>query len=461
MKTLINKAALATTTAIMLLVGVSFNAQAGIAGISGDTVGGTQTFNLEVSAGSITTPDGDSFTIWGYGEVGAGGAMQYPGPTLLINQGNTVVINLTNQLPNLPGTAEPMPVSMIFPGQANVSTASSGVNTIAGLLTQESKGIAAADTVTYTFDATNAGTYAYQSGTRPGLQVEMGLMGAMIVRPTGFDPANPRAYEHADSAYDREYLFILSEMDPSIHYLAELGDINSINNASTKAVLWFINGRNGPDTLFPDGPGALPGAFQHQPYGALAQMHPGEKLLLRVISAGREVHPFHTHGNNYTLIAQDGRMRSSGDATLIGADLALSDYTLAAYPGSTSDAIFEWTGKGMDWDIYGHTAADGITCTPDGTGYDAALSEWCADHEKPLPVVMPENQSLTFGGFWRGSPFLGAMGGLPPGEGGLNVNAGMVYMWHSHTEKELANNDIFPGGMLTMLIIQPPGVTIP
>jgi hypothetical protein len=33
-------------------------------------------------------------------------------------------------------------------------------------------------------------------------------------------------------------------------------------------------------------------------------------------------------------------------------------------------------------------------------------------------------------------------------------------MWHSHTEKELTNFDVFPGGMMTMLIIEPPGVPI-
>jgi hypothetical protein len=53
------------------------------------------------------------------------------------------------------------------------------------------------------------------------------------------------------------------------------------------------------------------------------------------------------------------------------------------------------------------------------------------------------------------------MGSLPPGEGGLNPEAGFAYMWHSHTEKELVNNDIFPGGMMTMLIIEAPWVTIP
>ena len=52
------------------------------------------------------------------------------------------------------------------------------------------------------------------------------------------------------------------------------------------------------------------------------------------------------------------------------------------------------------------------------------------------------------------------MGALPPGEGGLNPAAGFTYMWHSHAERELVNNDVFPGGMLTMLVIQPFSHTI-
>jgi len=75
-------------------------------------------------------------------------------------------------------------------------------------------------------------------------------------------------------------------------------------------------------------------------------------------------------------------------------------------------------------------------------------------------VNLPQNQNLTFGGFWSGSPYLGSAGALPPGEGGLNPNSGYTFMWHSHTEKELTNNDIFPGGMMTMLIVEPPGVPI-
>jgi len=31
-----------------------------------------------------------------------------------------------------------------------------------------------------------------------------------------------------------------------------------------------------------------------QPYNALARMHPGERVLMRVAAAGRDLHPFTT-----------------------------------------------------------------------------------------------------------------------------------------------------------------------
>ena len=67
---------------------------------------------------------------------------------------------------------------------------------------------------------------------------------------------------------------------------------------------------------------------------------------------------------------------------------------------------------------------------------------------------------LTLGGFYSGSPFMGTLSSLPPGQGGLNPNGGFTFMWHSHTEKEMTNYDIFPGGMMTMLIIEPPGAPV-
>jgi hypothetical protein len=185
-------------------------------------------------------------------------------------------------------------------------------------------------------------------------------------------------------------------------------------------------------------------------------------MLLRVVGGSRDMHPFHTHGNNFTMIGRDGRLLESG--LNAGPDLAVSDFTLKTVPGQTYDALWTWTGEKLGWDIYG-TVADGAPAhdcvSTDGDDFDDSTHEYCPDHGKRFPVILPELQDLTFGGFYSGSPFFGEFGDLPPGEGGLNLNGGLFFMWHSHTEKELVNNDIFPGGMMTMCIIEPPGVDIP
>jgi FtsP/CotA-like multicopper oxidase with cupredoxin domain len=411
------------------LVWVPLNSQATISGITGPN------FNFTAKPAHISTPDGNSILMWGY--ANGNGSMQYPGPTLIVNQGDTITITLTNTLSQ--------PVSIIFPGQIGV-TATGGIT---GLLTNEAAvdepGVPAADkTVTYTFTASHAGTYLYHSGTRPELQIEMGLLGALIVRPTGFNASNPTAYNHTKTAYDREYLFLLTEIDPHIHELVEFNQLDNIDNTAYSPMYWMINGRAAPDILFAENYPLLP----HQPYNCLPRMHPGDKLLMRVIGGGRDLHPFHHHGNHALIIAKDGRLLESTAGA--GPDLATSVFTIPSVPGETVDAIFEWTGAGLGWDIYGHHEDD-----PLEPGEDPD------DHGKPFPVLLPEGQNLAFGGFWSGSPFLGSTGSLPPGEGGLNENGGYFFMWHSHTEKELINFDIFPGGLLTMLIVEPHGVVIP
>jgi FtsP/CotA-like multicopper oxidase with cupredoxin domain len=412
--------------AALSLCSIAGTAWAVIDGVIGPT------FNLTAKADYISTADGNSVYAWGY--ANGAGMMQYPGVTMIVTQGETVTVNLSNELP--------VPVSIVFPGQQGVAS----LGGAAGLIAQEAPAMSGGvpGTVSYTFIATHAGTYLYHSGTQPALQVEMGLLGALIVRPA---VAN-QAYAHADTGFDHEYLFLLTEMDERIHDEVELlvayeQPVN-VDTSVYKPEYWFINGRNAPDTMLePDTPW-LP----TQPYNSMPRMHPGEKLLMRVINAGRDLHPLHTHGNNIWVLARDGRMLES--ALGAGPDLAFSDFTLRTVPGETYDAIFEWTGKGLGWDIYGHAPADSLQ-----------PNEYAADHGKPFPVVLPTLQSTTPGPHYSGSPFLAQFGTLPPGFTLINANAGYFHMWHSHNEREIVNNDIFPGGMMTMLIIEPPGVAIP
>ncbi len=414
------------------------------AAILGET--GT-TFNLTARDGQISVGDGASIYAWGYS---TGSLMQLPGPTLIVNQGDDITITLTNSLPAAAGN-----VSIVFPG--HVAEAAGGVN---GSLTREAP---VGGMVTYTFKATTPGTYQYHSGTQSDIQVEMGLYGALIVRPTSGVAC---AYNHADTCFDREHLFLLSEMDLDIHQAVEAqisgtGPIQ-VPPGEYVAEYWFINGRAAPDTLAPAGTDLLP----TQPYDSLALMEPGEKLLLRLVGAGSETHPFHTHGNHVKVLANDGRLITSDlDPTKLAGPTI---YTPLTVPGGTIDAMFEWTGKKLGWDMYGHNHdpdsldPDPVACNGLDNGHhsvstDPNYREWCEDHNRPIPVELPSLGSLAFGGFYSGSPYLGFLGSLPPGEGGLNPWGGFTYMWHSHTERELVNNDVFPGGMLTILAIVPPG----
>jgi hypothetical protein len=145
-----------------------------------------------------------------------------------------------------------------------------------------------------------------------------------------------------------------------------------------------------------------------------------------------------------------------------GPDLSYEVFTVKTIPGQTKDALFQWTGEGLGWDIYGDPADHPHDCVDgDGDSFDDETREYCPDHGEPFPVQLPQDQNLGFGGLWSGSPYLGVSGSLPPGEGGLNPGGAYTFMWHSHNEKEMVNNNIFPGGMMTMLFVEPPGVPIP
>lgn len=415
---------------------IAGTAEAVIHGVSGPV------FNLTAKEGRVITGDGNSIYSWGY--ANGDGPMQYPGVTMIVEQGAFVTVNLTNQLP--------VPVSIVLPGQHDVSA----VGGLPGLLANEA---GPGETVSYRFVASNPGTYLYHSGTRPELQVEMGLVGALIVRPAGFNGASPAAYGHPDTAYDKEVLFLLTEMDSRIHDTVELQGVAALDNTDFLSRYfpnyWFINGRNAPDTMAPAFVGWLP----NQPYNSMPVMKPGERLLMRVISGGRDLHPFHHHGNHARVIAKDGRLLESAPGA--GPDIGMDLFTIQAVPGETYDAVFEWTGKGLGWDIYGTGAGYEHECADmDADGFDDMTKEYCEDHGKPFPVVLPDVNDLTLGGFYSGSPYMGTLNSLPPGQGGLNPSGGFTFMWHSHTEKEMTNYDIFPGGMMTMLIIQPPGAPV-
>ena len=418
------------TVIFMFLLICSIQAMIMIDGTPGNRTGLHATsYNFSAKSGYVLTPDGDSILFWGLAD--GANAVQYPSPTMIIHQGDLVTVTLTNQLN--------VPVSLVFPGQDNVTATSISGPSVNGLLTLEATGVGSV--VQYTFLASNPGTYIYNSGTNQTLQIEMGLVGAIIVRPAdvGGDVMEMQAYGSSDTMFDEEFLFLETEMDVRIHDLIDFGQMNKVDLTNYFPSNWFLNGRCAPDTMADAFVPNLP----NQPYNCMPMMHPGEKLLMRIVVAGRDIHPFHHHANNAWIIAKDGRLLSSGP-NAGAADLAYSVFTIQSIPGETVDALFTWTGEKLGWDIYGHMPSDPLE-----------PNEYAPDHGKPIPVILPENQDMKMGEMWSGSPFLGLKGNLLPGDGALNMGGGYYYMWHSHTEKEMVNYDVFPGGMMTMLLILP------
>jgi len=530
---------LAMVVAVALLL--TATAHAAAPGMTG--TGTVSIFNLTAQPAFLNQPDGEAVYSWGYGCVsgstpsfvpaaittGSCNTMQVPGPTLVVTEGQPVAVNLTNNLPTAAGNT-----SILFPGFQ--VTATGGVT---GLLTQEATPCSttpcpATSTVTYTFTPSSPGTRAYYSGTQGDLQVEMGLYGAIIVLPASVPAActsgtggfagnnglaeaqwtesdfrlSQAAYDHAKTCYDREYLFQFSEMDPNIHTQAYAQTAARAGCLATDPTChlevptepyhpayFLINGRSMPDDMDPN----YAQEYPHQPYNGNPHMHPGEQVLIRVIGQGRWQHPFHEHGNHVRILGRDGNLILSsatpGDPNLAGPLL----FTTTTTPGLAFDGIFYWTGRGLNWDPYGHNPASKdplakLPCTPDANGYNTGAPtainyyEWCQDHNKPVqaapfgdvagggPVTLPDANLFTNGAWYGGSPYLGpnattratgCMPGAPAGSCGAtgstppsgtianspSSEAGFAFMWHSHNEREITTNNIFPGGMLMMMLV--------
>jgi FtsP/CotA-like multicopper oxidase with cupredoxin domain len=536
--------------ALAALVCVAGTASASTPGITANP-GGASTFNLVASQGYSSQPDGAQIYSWGYGcaastakatyvpaafntGIGFCPTMQLPGPTLVVTEGATVTVTLTNNLPKGAGNT-----SIVFAGftTGTTSTTPGSVTAsggTAGLLAQEA---IPGGSVTYTINTTGkAGTHAYYSGTQPDLQIELGMYGALVVIPSSVQAGcvalgarlgggeeyrlAANAYDHPATCYDREYLFQFGEIDPRIHAQAE-AQVKAIatctgTNATTgqpcptklfvatepyRPAYYVINGRSMPDDMDADYAPNYPA----QPYNGNPHMHPLDQTLLRVIGQGRWEHPFHEHANHVRILARDGNLMLAQNT--VGTETTprlagLMMFTTDTFPGQSFDGIFYWSGKGLNWDIFGHTGSTGAasaTCSPDANGYYTAASgaaaptfdaahafvsgarnygEWCADHNHPLeaapvgqvgaggPATLPDPLVATNGLWYNGTPYLGpdavnrSRGPTPLPVGGALQNppgeSGIAFMWHSHNEREITTNNVFPGGALMMMLVDPP-----
>ena len=241
-----------------------------------------KTYTLRAGTVNITMPDGNVIPAWGFADdvAGAGtGTITVPGPVLDVPAGDTTLtINLTNNLP--------VPVSINIPGQRYPAGAAPTVS--GGRVLSFTNQINAGGSGTITFNNLRAGTFRYESGTHPAMEVPMGLYGALVVRP-----AVGQAYTNPTSAYDNEAVMVLSEIDPAFNaYVNANGSavdlVNNINYSLSYAPKYFlINGKAYPETVDISAPR-------------------GQRTLLRLINAGSRNTVPTIQGSTLTVIAEDG-----------------------------------------------------------------------------------------------------------------------------------------------------------
>lgn len=112
------------------------------------------------------------------------------------------------------------------------------------------------ETYTYEFTAPNAGSHMYHSHHNAAEQVTKGLLGAFIIEPKD---------KSLEPEFDTDYTMVLND----------------------SGVGFTINGRSFPYT---------------QPIVAKV----GERIRIRYMNEGVQIHPMHTHGFPMTVFARDG-----------------------------------------------------------------------------------------------------------------------------------------------------------
>lgn len=386
----------------------------------------SDTFTLTTATGYIGTPDDNVVYMWGYAESGK--PFQHPSPVLCVNEGDTVTIILHNTLP--------VDTSITFPGQENVKAngvpAQPQFNTNGDLTSLTNVAAADGGSVTYQFTATKPGTFLYQSGTNPGVQVRMGLFGVLVVRPSMGDNF---VYNRADSEFvpGKEFLVLFSEIDPllnqAVERAIERNQPISFNLDNYFPRYWMLNGRGFPDTVAPNFASWLP----NQPYGALAVVEPytpgtpGPSYALeRFVNAGSDIIPMHPHAKNSLIIGRDGNpMEDLADSS----DMAWENFSLPVGPGQTWDGLFRWE------DVEGYNA--------DRTTFPG--------------ITVPSLQNAGYGPFYSGSPFLGDDGAaIPVGTTSLTQCGEYYLISHDHGLMRLTAWGVPMSGPITYMRVNPP-----
>src|SRR5689334_8532833 len=253
------------------------------------TSGKTRNFTLYVRDTTLKLPDGKEIYAFGYTD-NPNGPAQIPGPTLTVNEGDTVNLTLVDDKDptktdvNKDGDGHTIHLhGLDLPSQFDGDP----------MTAPEQHSVMQGEKYTYHFIANHAGTYWYHCHEGAAEHIQMGMYGAFVVLPAGDDNY---AYDNT-YAFDKQYTFVLSDMQSEAHakdYDALHNGGEEFNWSQYRPDYFFINGKVWPDTL-------------KDPRTNI-EATIGQRVLVRLINTGYTLHSMHSHGFHFQVIGTDGRM---------------------------------------------------------------------------------------------------------------------------------------------------------
>ncbi|MDB5914240.1 MAG: hypothetical protein JWP22_2915 [Ramlibacter sp.] len=282
--------------------------------------------------------------MWGYSQctdanfgdpstTGTCGPVTVPGPALVVPPADVALtLHLKNTLPE--------PTSVVIPGQFTAmtpvwiepATVKGEPNPLAGatyagarpagnltavVRSFTAEAAALNGTANYAWTNLKPGTYLYESGTHPQVQVQMGLYGSVAKDAA----AGNVAYRQGgvDITYSSQVTLLYSEIDPALHAAVAGGTYGTTGPTSTLEYApkyFLINGRTYPDAAL----------------DPLATIPAGRNTLLRLLNASLKTHVPTINGQYWKMIAEDGNPYAF-------LNYPRQQYTAFLPPGKTADVL--------------------------------------------------------------------------------------------------------------------------
>lgn len=155
---------------------------------------------------------------------------------------------------------------------------------------------------TYTFIANNPGTYLYYDSLNSGVNREMGLYGALIVRPKN---SSNTAFNGAP-VFTFERTWVLGDMDvPGWNTVAEANaqlavpaNPPPVNIATYKPNYFVINGKSGFDAMME--------STSTYTSDTAIEGTKGQSALVRIVNGGQFAQALHFHANHVQVLSKNG-----------------------------------------------------------------------------------------------------------------------------------------------------------